>query len=67
MVEHGLAVRAIGVLVSDAAAAYEQCVANGGEGVVTPTELVDKTTGKKMVLSEVKAYGDGKSCVGPPA
>lgn len=56
--KHGLAVRALGISVSDARAAFEQCVANGGVGVLTPREVTDDTTGQTMVISEVQYFGD---------
>lgn len=52
--EHGLAVRAVGILVGDAAVAYEQCIANGAISVLPPTTLVDKKTGTTQVISEIK-------------
>jgi 4-hydroxyphenylpyruvate dioxygenase len=51
--KHGLAGRAIGIEVEDAAAAYEACVAHGGEGVTAP---IESATG--YTVSEVAAYGD---------
>jgi 4-hydroxyphenylpyruvate dioxygenase len=56
--KHGLAVRAIGIRVADAAAAYEACVANGGVGVVPPVTQIDQATGKEMVIAEVKSVDD---------
>lgn len=56
--KHGFAVRAIGIRVTDAAAAYEACVANGGVGVLPPATLVDTATGKELVVSEVKSVDD---------
>ncbi|KAG5182195.1 p-hydroxyphenylpyruvate dioxygenase [Tribonema minus] len=50
---HGMAARAIGIEVEDAAAAYEQCTANGGTGVLAPTDC-----GNGVTVSEVAAYGD---------
>jgi 4-hydroxyphenylpyruvate dioxygenase len=55
---HGLAVRAVAVRVSDAKEAYEQCVANGGQGVTPPYSVVDAASGKTMVMSEVKTVDD---------
>jgi 4-hydroxyphenylpyruvate dioxygenase len=51
--KHGLAGRAIGIEVEDAAAAYEACVTHGGEGITAP---VESATG--YTVSEVAAYGD---------
>jgi len=56
--KHGLAIRAVTVKVDDASEAYHIAVANGAAGVCEPATLVDKFTGKTMVLSEVKWYGD---------
>lgn len=55
---HGLAVRALGIRVGDAADAYAVSVANGAEGVLSPTTLTDAATGTTTVLAEVKLYGD---------
>jgi 4-hydroxyphenylpyruvate dioxygenase len=56
--KHGLAVRAVGIRVSDAKEAYEACVSNGGQGVAEPYTAVDKVTGKTLVISEVKTVDD---------
>lgn len=56
--KHGLAVRALGIRVSDAKDAYERCVASGGEGIVPPFTAVDATSGKTLVISEVKSVDD---------
>lgn len=56
-VDHGVAVRAIGIRVGCAKDAWEKCLANHGIGVLPPTELVDEATGKKMTISEVKMHG----------
>lgn len=55
---HGLAVRAVGLLVEDAADAYHTSVKNGGIPVLEPTTLTDAATGASQVISEVKLYGD---------
>ncbi|KIZ01637.1 4-hydroxyphenylpyruvate dioxygenase [Monoraphidium neglectum] len=57
---HGLAARAVGILVEDAADAYAQATANGGVGVLAPTRLEDCEggAGGSAVISEVKLYGD---------
>lgn len=55
---HGLGVKAVGILVADARKAYEETVGNGAIGVLQPTELTDGSTGKGVVVSEIKAYGD---------
>jgi 4-hydroxyphenylpyruvate dioxygenase len=56
--KHGFAVRAVGIRVTDAAAAYEACIANGGVGVLPPTTLVDQASGKELVVSEIKSVDD---------
>ncbi|WIA39445.1 hypothetical protein OEZ86_005546 [Tetradesmus obliquus] len=53
---HGLAARAVGLQVGDAAQAYEVSVANGAKGVRPPTKLEDG--GGCAVVSEVLLYGD---------
>ncbi|GAB4822862.1 hypothetical protein N2152v2_009908 [Parachlorella kessleri] len=55
---HGLYVRAVGLLVADAAEAYRISVEHGGEGVLEPTTLTDEVSGQQLVVSEIKAYGD---------
>ncbi|CAI7866405.1 unnamed protein product [Closterium sp. NIES-53] len=55
---HGLAVRAVGVKVTDAQAAYEMSVSNGATGVVPPTKMVDSKDGGSVTISEVALYGD---------
>ncbi|PNH07462.1 4-hydroxyphenylpyruvate dioxygenase [Tetrabaena socialis] len=55
---HGMAVRAVGLLVDDAKVAYEVSVANGGRGVLPPAEITDPTTGATQTVSEVSLYGD---------
>jgi 4-hydroxyphenylpyruvate dioxygenase len=52
-----MAARAVGVLVGDAAQAYEVSVANGAQGVRPPTKLEDGSGGC-AVVSEVLLYGD---------
>lgn len=56
--KHGLAIRALGISVGDAKEAYEVSVANGGVGVLSPKTLTDAASGKSLVVSEVKLYGD---------
>ncbi|KAJ7514391.1 hypothetical protein O6H91_23G042300 [Diphasiastrum complanatum] len=55
---HGLAVRAVGVLVDDAVEAFRSSVENGAIGVLEPAVLIDEHTGEKALISEVKLYGD---------
>ncbi len=50
--------KAIGIRVDDAAAAYRTSVANGAMGVLEPQTLVDQATGRSLVISEIKMYGD---------
>jgi 4-hydroxyphenylpyruvate dioxygenase len=57
--KHGLAVRAVGILVSDATAAYEKCVSQKSDsGVLAPTVMKDEATGKSYTVSEVKLVDD---------
>jgi 4-hydroxyphenylpyruvate dioxygenase len=57
--KHGLAVRAVGILVSDATAAYEKCVSQKPDGgVLAPTLMKDEATGKSYTVSEVKLVDD---------
>lgn len=56
--KHGLAVRAVGVLVEDARDAFQNSVENGAVAVLEPCDLVDEATGGKACMSEVKLYGD---------
>ncbi|GFR45369.1 hypothetical protein Agub_g6744 [Astrephomene gubernaculifera] len=55
---HGLAVRAVGLLVDDARTAYEVSVAHGGRGVLPPLELTDPASGASQTVAEVALYGD---------
>lgn len=54
--KHGLAVRAVGIVVDDAAKAHAECVAHGMTSVLPPTTLSDASG--SMVISEVELYGD---------
>ena len=65
--KHGMAVRAVGVVVDDAAEAYEKSIANGGRGVLPPVRLNAEgavasdsadAEGPATVISEVELYGD---------
>lgn len=55
---HGLAVRAMGLRVGDAAAAYAASVKHGGVGVQAPTVLADAASGASPTVAEVSLYGD---------
>eukprot|EP00850_Spirogloea_muscicola_P002081 SM000008S22170 [mRNA] locus=s8:134648:137011:- [translate_table: standard] len=55
---HGLGVRAIGLLVGDAAVAYEESIANGAVGILAPQTLVDNTSQEELSIAEVHLYGD---------
>lgn len=57
--DHGLAVRAVGITCNCAKTAYEVSTANGAVGVLPPTTLVDKETGKSLTISEIVLFGDG--------
>lgn len=54
--KHGLAVRAIGVTVDDATAAYNAVTANGARGTHKPFEIHDKFG--KQTIAEWNIYGD---------
>lgn len=57
--KHGLAVRAVGVSVTDAKTAYNACIKQKPDaGVMAPVELTDEATGKTAVVAEVKLVGD---------
>jgi len=56
--KHGFAVKAVGIRVKDAKAAFEQCVANGGVAVTRPTKLNDEDG--ELTYSEVVYYEDIK-------
>lgn len=58
IIDHGVAVRAIGIRVGDAKEAYEKSVQNGGIGVLPPTEIVDRFTNTTAVISEIKMFND---------
>lgn len=55
---HGLAVKALGVLVDDAADAHRVSVANGAVSVLEPHVLTDDNAEGTMAIAEVRLYGD---------
>ena len=57
---HGLAVRALGLSVLDAEAAFRISVENGAIPVLPPTRLSEEVQGKRssVIIAEVKLYGD---------
>jgi len=55
---HGLAVRAVGIVVASAEEAYVTSLAGGAEGVLAPTKLLDPTSGTWAMISETKLFGD---------
>ncbi|PSC69061.1 4-hydroxyphenylpyruvate dioxygenase [Micractinium conductrix] len=55
---HGMAVRAFGILVDDAAEAYRISTSRGGVGVRPPVTCADAATGTSLTFSEIKLYGD---------
>ena len=55
---HGLAVRAVGILVKDAKIAHDISVSNGAISVLPPTELYDEKKSSVMLISEIRLYGD---------
>lgn len=58
IINHGLAVRAIGIKVGDAREAFHKSVENDAVAVMAPHDLVDKKTGKVLTISEVKMADD---------
>jgi 4-hydroxyphenylpyruvate dioxygenase len=56
--QHGLAVRALGILVEDAKKAYDISIQNGAIGILEPKILKDLQTNKQQIISEVKLYDD---------
>eukprot|EP01025_Chloroclados_australasicus_P062056 TRINITY_DN8149_c0_g1_i1.p1 TRINITY_DN8149_c0_g1~~TRINITY_DN8149_c0_g1_i1.p1 ORF type:complete len:475 (+),score=47.86 TRINITY_DN8149_c0_g1_i1:98-1522(+) len=56
--EHGIGVRAVGLLVEDAYQAYHVAVENGGVGVMKPVKTFDEHSASQQCISEVKLYGD---------
>jgi len=56
--KHGLGVKAVGILVTDAAKAYQASIENGSHHTMKPQVLVDAKTGTKLTIAEVKLYGD---------
>ena len=58
VLEHGLAIKAVGIRVQDAAIAYKESVANGAVGASEPRTVVDKATGLEQTVSEIKYFGD---------
>jgi 4-hydroxyphenylpyruvate dioxygenase len=58
LTDHGLAVRAIAIKVTDASEAYRISTENGAVGVLKPTCLLDKVSGEMMVISEIRMFGD---------
>ncbi|KAL6041126.1 4-hydroxyphenylpyruvate dioxygenase [Balamuthia mandrillaris] len=54
--KHGLAVRAMGVKVADAAEAYKKAVEHGGKGVLEPLTMTDEHG--TAVVSEIELFGD---------
>ena len=55
--KHGLAVRAVGIVVGDAREAFAAAVEGGAAPATEPTEAVD-AGGKRQVSAEVALYGD---------
>jgi 4-hydroxyphenylpyruvate dioxygenase len=51
-------VRAVCIKVGDATAAYEEGIKGGAIGHTAPYTVVDRKSGKSMVISEIKQFGD---------
>lgn len=58
VVKHGMAVKAVGISVTDAAEAYHLSTSNGAIGVLPPTTLKDAKSGGSMCISEIQMFGD---------
>jgi len=57
--QHGIAVRAIGLLVTDATVAYEEAIKSGATSVQRPTLLTDKEdSSSTLAYAEIQYYGD---------
>jgi 4-hydroxyphenylpyruvate dioxygenase len=56
--KHGLAVRAVGIRVKDAAEAFTLSTAAGAVAATPPYTTVDKVTSKSLTISEIKLFGD---------
>lgn len=55
---HGLAVRALGLLVEDSKRAFEVATQHGATAVQGPVTLVDDQSSTSFTVSEVSLYGD---------
>ncbi|KAI3436403.1 hypothetical protein D9Q98_005820 [Chlorella vulgaris] len=55
---HGLAVRAFGILVDDAAEAFRISTSRGGDPVSPPWTRTDATSGTSCTCAEIRLYGD---------
>lgn len=55
---HGLAVRALGLLVEDSEQAFEVATQHGATAVQKPVTLVDDQSSTSLTVSEVVLYGD---------
>lgn len=55
---HGLAVRAVGIVVENVTQAYSSAVDNGAIGVLEPTEVKSYCGGQECELAEIQLYGD---------
>ena len=55
---HGLAVRAVGIVVENVTLAYFSAVENGAIGVLEPTNVKSYCGGQECELAEIQLYGD---------
>lgn len=55
---HGFGVRAVGIEVEDAEAAFDISVRHGAIPMTPPTRSLNEESGKKQIFSEVFLYGD---------
>ena len=56
--KHGLAVRAVGIRVADAAEAFDIATRNGATGVQPPYTVNDEETKTSLTISEIKLFDD---------
>ena len=56
--DHGFAVRAIAIIVSDVQEAFKTMVLNGAVSVLPPTTMVDKSGRGSASIAEIQVYGD---------
>eukprot|EP01035_Chromulina_nebulosa_P017023 gene17023-22529_t len=58
VIDHGLAVKAVCLVVEDSTEAYNISTINGAIGKLSPTTLIDRKTNEVSVISEIQLFGD---------